>query len=252
VKTNTTWSFSPDEFAHVWESETGLDTIPFPISILETPTTADEYESQRQEMSARYPHHGDPDLIGPLRVLAEPDLRIISWGRFHKSSNRIRTLAAAAADLGVVLFQKSGPTEYFGGDLRLVVTHRERLGKHLAATLPPTPAGALPRLIGYTPRVRGEEPPSSWLLNNNNQRPIEERIRLLLRASRTAEGYLRIERNLSDDRPYPPEYMSWFDIRTGTPAAGRYLVDVTHTDTTITPASAETIASELHRRADLG
>lgn len=252
MKTQTSWWFSPDEFAYVWESETGLDTIPFPISILETPPTSEEYEAQRRRFEAKFPQHQDPDLIGPMRVLANPELQIMSWGRFHHSENRIRALAAASADLGVILFQKSGPAQDFGGDVRLVVTRRQQLGKHLAATLPQTPAGAVAQMRGYTPRVRGEEPPSSWGRNQNGQSPVEERIRMLLRAPRSAEGYLRIERHLHQDRRYPPDYMSWFDVRTGAPAVGRYLVDVAHTDTFITPASAETIAAELFRRADLG
>jgi hypothetical protein len=252
VKTQTSWWFSPDEFAHVWESETGLDTIPFPISILETPSTSEEYEAQRLRFEAKFPQRQDADLIGPMRVLANPDLQIISWGRFHHSDSRIRTLAAASADLAVVLFQKSGPTQDFGGDVRLVATRRQQLGRHLAATLPQTPAGALAQMRGYTPRVRGEEPPSSWGRNHSGQSPVEERIRMLLRTPRSAEGYLRIERHLHNDRPYPPAYMSWFDVRTGVPAVGRYLVEVTHTDTLVTPASAEIMAAEIFHRADLG
>ncbi|BCK53204.1 ESX secretion-associated protein EspG [Nocardia wallacei] len=253
MKTRTSWTFTPDEFAFVWRSETGLDgDYPHPINIIETPTTATEYAMLRAEISARYPHNGDPDLTGPLRVLANPDLRIICNGWFHDSTRRIRSHAAAAGDLGVVLYQKAGPTADFGADLKLVVTKRQQLGRHIAATMPSTPAGTAGPMSGYTPRVRGDEPPSSWLRNDAGQRPVEERIRMLLRLPRTTQGYLRIDRYLNHPRQYPSAYVSWIDISDKTRAGGRYLVDVTDNDTVITPASTEVIARELHQRADLG
>ncbi|WP_157107952.1 ESX secretion-associated protein EspG [Nocardia amikacinitolerans] len=251
MKTQTMWEFTPDEFAWVW-SETGLDTYPYPISIIETPTTGDEYAQLRAEISARYPHGSNPDLTGPLRVLANPDLRIVCAGQFHNSVRRLRSLAAAIGDLGVILFQKSGATADFGGSIKLVVTQRHSLGKHIAATMPNVSAGAAGNMVGYTPRVRGEQPPSSWKTANTGQQPSEERIRTLLRLPRTAEGYFRIEQYLHDRRPYPPAHVSWIDVSDANPAAaGRYLIDVTHHDTTVTPASAEVIARELERRAEL-
>ncbi|MFI9511246.1 ESX secretion-associated protein EspG [Nocardia sp. NPDC052566] len=250
MKTQTVWDFTPDEFAWVW-AETGLDEYPYPISIIESATTQDEYTRLTAEISARYPRHGDPDLTGPLRVLAAPDVRIVCTGRSHNSHKRVRSLATAVGDLGVILFQKSGATTDFGGDLKLVVTRRSELGKHIAATMPAVPAGAAGQMIGYTPRVRGQEPPRSWLRTENGDHPVEERIRLLLRAPRTREGHLRIERHLRAERPHPPIYLSWIDIHTDRPAAGRYLIEVNDNDTTVTPASSELIARELRRRAAL-
>jgi hypothetical protein len=236
----------------VWSSETGLDgDFPHPINILETPSSANDYALLRAEISARYPRHGDPDLTGPLRVLANPDLRIICNGWFLDSARRVRSHAASIGDMGVVLFQKSGPTADFGGDLKLVVAHRHQLGKHIAATMPAAPASAIGQMIGYTPRVRGDEPPSSWLRNDAGQRPVEERIRLLLRLPRTAQGYLRIDRYLNERRPHPPAYVSWIDVRTDSRAGGRYLIDVDDSDTIVTPASADVIARELNQRAEL-
>ncbi|MFJ1459444.1 ESX secretion-associated protein EspG [Nocardia sp. N2S4-5] len=249
MKTQTSWSFTPDEFAYVWSTETGLEgDYPHPISIVETPTTATEYEQLRAQISARYPRYGDPDLTGPLRLLANPDLRIICNGWFHEEDRRVRSHAAAAGDLGVILYQKPGRTMDFGGDIKLVVTSRHLLGKHVAATMPSVPAGALGRLAGYTPRVRGEEPPSSWLRNDVGQRPVEERIRLLLRVPRTAQGYLRVDRGLHARRPHPSAYISWIDVSGNTRAGGRYVIEVTDSDTIVTGASAEDIAREIQRR----
>ncbi|WP_174185585.1 ESX secretion-associated protein EspG [Nocardia barduliensis] len=251
MTTQTVWDFTPDEFAWVWATETGLDEYPDPISIIETPTDKDEYERLTAEISSRYPRHGNPDLTGPLRALADPDLRIVCIGRSLRSHKRVRTVAVAVGDFGVVLFQRSGTTADFGGDIKLVVTRRQNLGRHVAATMPASPAGAASRMTGYTPRVRGEEPPTSWRLSDRGH-PVEERIRALLRLPRTAEGHLRVERYLRDRRPHPPSYVSWIDIRDDQPAHGRYLISVENTETVVLPASSDVIADELHRRADPG
>ena len=252
MRTQTSWTFSPDEFAWVWASETGLaGDYPHPLKIIETPTTAIESDRIRAEISERYPAHADPDLIGPLRALANPDLRIICNGAFDNSTRQIRSHAAAVADLGVILFQKSGRTADFGGDVQMVVTTRRQLGKHIAATMPSAPAGAAAGMTGNTARVRGDEPPSSWLRNNAGQLPVEERIRILLRAQRTAQGYLRIDRYLHDRNPHPSAFISWIDVAESSRARGRYIIDVGDNDTIVVPASAEVVAGELHRRAEL-
>ncbi|CAM4377085.1 ESX secretion-associated protein EspG [Nocardia ninae] len=252
MNTRTVWDFTPDEFAWVW-AETGLDEYPDPISIIESATNQDDYARLIGEISARYPHYADADLTGPLRVLANPDLRIICTGRSLTSHKRVRSVGGAVGDLGVVLFQKSGSTADFGGNIKLVVTQRRNLGKHLAATMPTAPPGAAGQMIGYTRRVRGQEPSTSYRHPDDGQQSIEERIRTLLRAPRTAEGHLKIERYLHDRRHHhPAAYLSWIDIRNGHPAAGRYLIDVNANDTTVTPASADTIANELHHRAEVG
>ncbi|WP_225731672.1 MULTISPECIES: ESX secretion-associated protein EspG [unclassified Nocardia] len=250
MKTQTVWNFTPDEFAWVW-AETGLDEYPDPIRIIETPTTTDEYARLTAEISTRYPRHADPDLTGPLRALANPDVRIVCKGRSHNSHKRVRALGVAVADLGVILFQKSGTTADFGSDIKLVVTQRHNLGKHIAATMPPAPAGTVETTIGYTPRVRGDEPPMSWTPSRSGEYPPEERIRALLRLPRNAEGHLRIERSLHARHHYPPTYSSWIDIRDGLPAAGRYLITVDNNECVVIPASAATIAHELTRRAQL-
>ncbi|WP_280468474.1 ESX secretion-associated protein EspG [Nocardia cyriacigeorgica] len=248
--TRTKWAFTPDEFAWVW-GETGLDEYPDPISIIESATTEDEYAELVGPISARYPRFADPDLTGPLRVLADPELRIICTGHSHRSGRRARSVGAVAGGLGVILFQKSGQTVEFGGDIQLVVTRRQSLAKQIAATMPPAEPGAAGDMTGYTPRVRGEEPPSSWGRSRNDELPVEERIRALLRAPRSAEGYLKVMTHLQANRSQPPTYLSWIDIRSDHPAAGRYLVDVNHHDTKLKAATPDATAAALARRAGL-
>lgn len=242
----TVWDFTPDEFSWVWE-ETELEAYPYPISIIETPADGTERALLRAEISTRYPHHGDPDLSALLSILATPDLLLTCTGQICGTTNRIRSLGAAVGDHAVILFQKFGATADFGGKLRLVATRRQHLGKHIAATMPQTAAGTMPEMIGYTPRIRGEEQPSTWMVSNNGAGPAEERIRALLRAPRTADGNLCIEHHPNSTRPYPREYLYWLDIRPGTKAEGRYLIDIAH-HTTVTPATSIDIARTLTKR----
>lgn len=74
---------------------------------------------------------------------------------------------------------------------------------------------------------------------------------MFLRLERSAQGYLRIDRYLHDRRPFSPAFVSWLDIDERNRAAGRYLIDVDDNDTVVTPASADVIAYELRRRAEL-
>lgn len=242
------WSFTGDEFAHVWEAETGRDEVPFPLSILETTTTETEHAMLASAVSARYPRGGDRDLSDGLRAVANPELRIVSWGRFHHGDTRLRTLAAAVADMGVIVFQHPATAD-FGGDVKMVVMHRRQLGQHLAATLPPAPAGTAGRMQGCTPRVRGQEPITSWRTDASGQRPVDERIRRLLWTPRAAEGYLCFDREPYSTRPHRSLYTNWIDVRPDAPGAGRYLLDVTDTETVVTPASAETLATAFARHA---
>lgn len=219
------WDFTPDEFAWVWV-ETGFEMYPDPISILETPTTKAEYRRVIRKVSARYPRHGDPDLTAALRIVAKPELRILCVGRYHDSPRRVRSLGAAMGDRGVVLVQKSGRTADFGGNIKLFGTPRASLGERIAATMPTAPAGTA-----------------------DGKTPVEEHIRQLQQAPRTAEGHLRIERCLHDERPNPPEFLSWIDVSVEHPAAGRYLIEVDNNNSVVMPAAAETIALELNRRS---
>ncbi|MEV6278580.1 ESX secretion-associated protein EspG [Nocardia sp. NPDC051832] len=244
-ETQSVWDFTSDEFAWVWD-ETGIESYPYPISILETPTDGDERALLRSEIATRFPRYGDPHLSAALRVLAKPDLLVTCTGQIAGTTHRVRSVGAAIGEHAVILFQKFGTAPEFGGNLRLVATARQHLGTHIAATMPKAAAGAVLEMVGYTPRIRGEEPPTTWMVSNNGPRPAEDRIRALLRAPRSADGHLCIERHPHSERPYPREYLYWLDILPGTKAEGRYLIDVAH-HTTVTPASAQDVAHALTR-----
>jgi hypothetical protein len=237
------WILTPDEFAWVW-METGSDLHPDPISVVESPATEEEYRLLSREISVRYPRGGTPNLTEALRTLADPDLRIIGTGYSHQfPEKRLRVVAAAVGESGAVAVQRSGPTVEAGGDIQVLITSRSMLARHVAAAMPPNTAGPAERMVGYTPRIRGDEPPATYFRDSAGRAPIEERIRAFLRAPRAAEGHFTIAAHAS--RGGPPAYLSWVDIREDRPAAGRYLIAVDDNDTTVAPASREDVERHL-------
>lgn len=241
------WILTPDEFAWVWP-ETGSDLYPDPISIVESPTTEDEYRLMAREMSVLYPRGGTPNLTEALRILADPELRIIGTGYSHQfPEKRLRVVAAAVGESGAVAVQRSGPTVEAGGDIQVLITSRSMLARHVAAAMPPNSAGSAKRMVGYTPRIRGDEPPSTYFRDGAGRAPVEERIRAFLRAPRAAEGHFTIATHVS--RGGPSAHLSWVDIREDRPAAGRYLIAVAGNDSTVTPASREDIERNLSQLA---
>ncbi|MFD3705821.1 ESX secretion-associated protein EspG [Nocardia sp. NPDC058658] len=242
---NTQWRFTPDEFAWVW-SQTKRE-YPYPLSILESAPDLDTYVRQRHAISSRYPHQADIDLTRALGVLADPEVRIVCTGQSR--GRRIRCLAAAVGDHAVIAHQLAGETKDFGSDVEILATRRGNLGRAVVTTMPATPAGVIPRLVGYTPRVRGEAE-TSYFINADGNEVAENRILALLRAPRSADGHLYIENDVRVAAENPPQCLNWIDIQHGHRAAGRYLIDVNHHDATVIPATESQIAKELTRRTN--
>lgn len=237
------WTFSPDEFAWVW-GETGRDMYPDPISIVESATTEHEYQLLMSEISTRYPRGGAPDLLAVLQVLTDPELRITCTGYSHRfPEKRLRVVAAAVGEAGAVLFQRSGPSAEAGGDVQVAATSRAGLSRYIAAAMPANTPGPAPKMVGYTPRVRGEEQPVTWFRDGTGRAPVEEQIRAFLRAPRAAEGCLKLEPHAGHRDT--TTYLSWVDIRDDRPAAGRYLITVDPNETVVEPISREGIEHRL-------
>lgn len=237
------WVLTPDEFAWVW-TETGSDVHPDPISIVESPTTEDEYHLLTRDISVRYPRGGTPELSRGLHMLANPELRIIGTGYSHRfPEKRLRVVAAAVGESGAVAVQRSGPSAEVGGDIQILTTTRATLARHVAAAMPTNTAGPAERMVGYTPRVRGDEPPTTYFRDSAGRPPTEERIRAFLRAPRAAEGHFAITTHVLPGMP--TTYLSWVDIREDRPAAGRYLINVDSTEAAVVPASRQDIERHL-------
>lgn len=240
--TSRTWTLNSDEFAWLWHRETDKDAYdyPDPILIRETARTGVEYERVVEQCIDRFARPGDPQLSAAFAVLATADTQVRCFGTLDDGSS-VRSHGSALANSGVVVFQRSSP-EGLAGEITLVLVPRETVPLHVAATMPPTPAGRARRMVGYTPRVRGEEQPSTWHLAADGRSPVEERIRALMRAPRRAEGQLVFKRGVRDARP---KYLSWIDVAEGRNAVGRYLVDADENDVTVTPVSMNAVAQTV-------
>ncbi len=240
-----TWTLTGDEFTWVWRQETRFDEYdhPDPITVRTTPTTEPEADRLRATLRERFPRGGDRGLSAVFVILANADSRVAAVGT--TGDTEIRCHGAALDGLGVIAAQRFSPTE---GDspVRLALVSRASVPAHLAAILPNAKPGAAGPMIGYTPRVRGEEQASSWTRDAAGRLPAEERIRTLMRLRRSAEGYFVITRDPGSHRP--TQYLSWIDIPSGQFASGRYLIEVNDNDTTITPATPAILSREISKR----
>ncbi|WP_227980523.1 ESX secretion-associated protein EspG [Nocardia spumae] len=229
------WSFTPDEFAHIWR-ETDLDRHPFPLRILETPRTEDEATNLRKQLDTRLPLGADPDLSACLRILAAPHTRVVAIGGAHTPGSEIRAVGAAIYDHAVLAVQEPGRTPGFGGPIRVSIGHTAKLGARIAALLPDCPAGGEP----------ARSAPSNAVRDEDRSRPAPQpapRIRRLLLKPHTAEGHIRIEAGLDRATPPAPLYYTWIDVAED----GRYLLkagDEVH----IVPADRLQIGTHLQKR----
>ncbi|MFE9789238.1 ESX secretion-associated protein EspG [Nocardia salmonicida] len=240
--TSRTWTLNSDEFTWLWHQETDRDAYdyPDPIFIRETARTGAEYDRIVERCILRFTRPSDPQLSAAFAVLAAADTRVRCFGTLDDGS-AVRSHGSASANSGVVVFQRSEP-DGVAGEITLVLASRDAVPVHVAATMPPTPAGRASRMVGYTPRVRGDEQPSTWHLAADGRSPVEERIRALMRAPRKAEGQLVFERGAGTTRP---KYLSWIDVSEGRNMGGRYLVDVDENDVTVTPTSMNAVAQTV-------
>ncbi|WP_330253221.1 ESX secretion-associated protein EspG [Nocardia sp. NBC_00565] len=229
------WTFTPDEFAHIWR-ETELDRHPYPLRILETPRTETEADKLRAQLNERLPPRSDPDLSACLRIMATPQTRIVAIGGGHGPGTEIRLLACAIYDRAVLAIQEPGPGPDIGGRVRLSIGLSAKLGARIASLLPAVPAGHEPARAAAADAIRDDEVVVS------SQRSVPSIRRLLLKPH-TAEGHIRIESRLNQPTPQPPVHYTWIDVK----GDGRYLIkagDTVH----IVPASAEQLATQLQKR----
>ncbi|RMI33023.1 ESX secretion-associated protein EspG [Nocardia stercoris] len=223
------WSFTPDEFAHVWRGHE-LDRHPFPLRIRESPRTAEDAAALRRTLAARLPAGADPDLSACLRILARPASRIVTVGGGHTPGSEIRALGAVVHDHAVLAVQEPNTV----GRVDISIGHTNRLGARIVALLPDTPAGAEPAHSAPAGAVRDDAPSNS---------PTAPRIRRLLLRPHTAEGHVRVETGLDTEDPEPPAHYAWIDVE----GDGRYLIRAGR-DVHVAPTTAQQLARHLTTR----
>ncbi|WP_063125564.1 ESX secretion-associated protein EspG [Nocardia fusca] len=229
------WVFTPDEFGHIWQTETGLDRRPHPIDLAPRATVGTESARAALGLDSRFPPNSDADLTGTLRFLARTDVtRVTVFGDEFDGDRRrpdpILALAVAFGNWGAVIRAHSG-------QVSVTACHARNIGKHLATVLGPATAGTLPAM---------REPREAVLCpDSGRQQPGRaERLREILHRPIDARGFFTVAVTPEDPMSPPPIHRTWLDF-TGD---GRYLL-AAGSHLALTPVGESDLAAELTRLA---
>ncbi|MEV0106621.1 ESX secretion-associated protein EspG [Nocardia sp. NPDC050799] len=229
------WVFTPDEFGHIWQTETGLDRRPHPIDLAPRATVGTESARAALGLDSRFPPNSDADLTGTLRFLARTDVtRVTVFGDEFDGDRRrpdpILALAVAFGNWGAVIHAHSG-------QVSITACHARNIGKHLATTLGPAAPGTLSAM---------REPREAVLCPDPGRPPPgrAERLREVLHRPIDARGFFTVAVAPEDPMSPPPAHRTWLDF-TGD---GRYLL-AAGSHLALTPVGESELAAELTRLA---
>ncbi|WP_280458399.1 ESX secretion-associated protein EspG [Nocardia carnea] len=228
------WEFTPDEFMHIWKV-TGRDRYPFPLSMVSAVRRESDYDRLAVELNRRFPADSDPDLDAALRVAADPETTVALYG---SSTDPTRAYAAIDGTVGVAMLQRPGPDAETGGTIVLRAGTPKVVPMMVDAVLGEVPKGSRPSLIDDIDRMR--ETDGKW---TGSAPQTADRMRRLLRAPRAGSGHIEVRRGVRARRPFPPGYLSWFDVRDD----GRYVYRQEYRDFRIDPMSNTEIKGLLAR-----
>ena len=233
------WTFTPDEFTHVWAIETRQDRRPYPINLAPRGTATSESAAAALKLDERFPFNGDPDLTGALKFLARSDVTTITafGDRFVDGKQQPDPVLA----LGVV-FSDWGAGVFSSGDTVTVESvHARDVVKHLVHAIGSVPAGTLPPM--REPRQAVLFPDTGqWQETEASRRA--QRLRQALRRPIDARGYLTVTVLHEEAMSPPPQHCTWLDF-TGD---GRYVLTVGH-EMALAPASANQLIRYLMKLA---
>lgn len=231
------WSFSPDEFAYAWE-RTGLEGYPYPIRVLESPRTRDEFEALRRVLATRRARFADTALSSALRIAAEPTVRVETFGVAPDGSDPIRVLAGIHGPAAVVISQAGGTTAEFGGPLSIELTSPDRVAHRIVESVPTAERGRAGACSASAVQVNGERSGSVLVSAQRRSGAAQVRKRLAMPRVRTGEVAVTRDESASERT----RYLAWIDVVDD----GRYLVR-NGVDVAIAPASSEEFAAALRR-----
>ncbi|MFD4433532.1 ESX secretion-associated protein EspG [Nocardia sp. NPDC058497] len=228
------WTFTADEFAHVWQAETGDDRYPFPLTVYSAADTEDRYAALAQAAAQRWPTGADPDLTAVLRHAARPDTALAV---FDDAGPRLRAYGARSGERGVVIRQyDDNSVEVFSGSAGMVA-------RAFASFLGELQAGQAGHLVEDIDRLAAHF--ESW------QRPpdsVAARMHRLTETRRTASGHIEARVGLHTERPTPARYLTWLDVADD----GRYLTYRRYQDLHIEPAGKQRLIDAIEAIATSG
>lgn len=229
------WVFTPDEFGHIWQTETGLDRRPHPIDLAPRATVGTESARAALALNSRFPLNSDADLTGTLRFLARTDVtRVTVFGDEFDGDRRrpdpILALGVAFGNWGAVIRAHSA-------QVSVTACHARNIGKHLTIALGPAPPGTLPAMREPREAVLCPDP-------GRRQPGRAERLREILHRPIDARGFFTVAVAPEDPMSPPPAHRTWLDF-TGD---GRYLL-AAGSHLALTPVGEAELAAELTRLA---
>ncbi|MFI6997180.1 ESX secretion-associated protein EspG [Nocardia sp. NPDC050175] len=235
------WVFTPDEFSHVWATETRHDRRPYPINLAPRGTVGTESTRAALQLTERFPLNGDPDLTGTLKFLARTDVTTIAvFGDRYLDGQRlpdpILALGATFSDWGAAILATTDT-------ITVVSCHARNVTKHLITAIGSAPAGRLDTLREARRAVLFTDS-SQWQETEDSRRA--KRFRHALRRPIDARGYFTITVAPEDPMSPPPRHRTWLDF-TGD---GRYLLTIGH-DMTLTPVGDSELTQHLAQLAEI-
>ncbi|WP_280502172.1 ESX secretion-associated protein EspG [Nocardia farcinica] len=150
------WVLTPDEFTHVWESETNLDRRPYPVNMMPASLVRTEAEHASLRLPQRFARQADPDLAAALMLCARGDATTITVsgerhtpGRNGDGENRVLIFAA-------VVHQHAGILIAGREKMTVLMCHARMVGARLVQAIGSAPPGGLGILREPQDRVLGE------------------------------------------------------------------------------------------------
>jgi hypothetical protein len=235
------WVLTPDEFTHVWTTETGLDRRPYPVNMIPAATARTESEHAALGLRRRYARNTDPDLTAALTLCTRTDATTITVsGERSASPSRAaggepeRILAFAA-----VLHRHAGILIARPDAVTVLVCHARTVGDRLVQAIGSAPAG----------RHGPMREPQEAVLDPDHHAPLADRrgaaaFRRKLREPVDTRGFITV--TVEPDHPMSPptRHRTWLDFA----GDGRYLL-ITAADLILTPVDDAAFAAQLLRLA---
>ncbi|MEV0028501.1 ESX secretion-associated protein EspG [Nocardia sp. NPDC050793] len=239
------WVLTPDEFTHVWESETNLDRRPYPINMVPSSTVRTETEYAALRLPQRFAKQADPDLAAALMLCARTDATTITISGERSAPGRNggvpegdRILAFAA-----VVHNHAGVLVAAPDKVTVQMCHARNIGQRLVQVIGSAQPGRLGAMREPQDAVLTTE--SIDAPSANGQRGAA-RFRQTLRKPVDCRGFITVTVDPDNPMSPPTRHRTWLDF-TGD---GRYLLTTSH-DLALTPVSDDDFAVQLLRLAQI-
>ncbi|MEU2255542.1 ESX secretion-associated protein EspG [Nocardia xishanensis] len=239
------WALTPDEFTHVWESETNLDRRPYPINMVPSSTVRTETEYAALRLPQRFAKQADPDLAAALMLCARTDATTITIsgersapGRNGSASDGDRILAFAS-----IVHNHAGLLVASPDKVTVQMCHARNLGQRLVQVIGSAQPGRLGAMREPQDAVLTTEPVDAPAANGQRG---AARFRQTLRKPVDCRGFITVTVDPDNPMSPPTRHRTWLDF-TGD---GRYLLTTSH-DLILTPVSDDDFAVQLLRLAQI-